>query len=75
MKLFPQWNLNEAHLIYTYRLSKAKRVVENAFGSVVNRFGVRGRTMHLSPERATTVSKACVALHNILRNYFFHLLP
>ena len=33
----------------------------------LNRFGVLERTMHLSPETATTVTKACGALHNFLQ--------
>ena len=41
--------------------------MEHAFGILVNRFGVLGGTMQLSPTRAITVTKACVALHNFLQ--------
>ena len=53
--------------IFNYRLSRARHVVENAFGILATRFGVFQRPMQLSPEKATTVTLACCHLHNFLR--------
>lgn len=54
--------------IFNYRLSRARRVVENVFGILVSRFGVFQRPMILSPEKATIVTLACCYLHNFLRH-------
>lgn len=53
--------------IFNYRLSRARMVVENAFGILASRFGVFQRQMLLSPEKAQTVTLACCYLHNFLR--------
>lgn len=53
--------------IFNYRLSRARRVVENVFGILVARFGVFQRPMMLSPEKATIVTLTCCYLHNFLR--------
>ena len=59
--------LDNEKFIFNYRLSRARRVVENAFGILVSRFGVFQRQMLLSPEKAQTVTLACCYLHNFLR--------
>ncbi|KAL8596868.1 hypothetical protein ACOMHN_060676 [Nucella lapillus] len=62
--------------LFDYRLSRARRLSENVFGILVAKFGVFQRAMRLSPDNATTVSLACVALHNFLMrrkdNLFAH---
>ena len=58
--------LSEDQLVFNYRLSRARRIVECAFGILVQRFRVFDRKMYLSPENATLVTKACTVLHNYL---------
>ena len=58
--------LSEDQLVFNYRLSRARRIVECAFGILVQRFRVFDRRMYLSAENATIVTKACTVLHNYL---------
>ena len=67
MKPYPGRGAEEDDLynekcIFNYRLSRARRVMENAFGILVSRFGVFQRQMLLSPEKAQTVTLACCYL-------------
>ena len=52
--------------IFNYRLFRAGKVVEIAFGILANRWRIFHRRIHLNPNNVTTVVKATVLLHNIL---------
>lgn len=67
MKPFPHRNLNPKQRIYNYRLSRARRCVENAFGVMASRFRVFLTTINLEPDKVESVVMACCALHNLLR--------
>lgn len=51
MKPFPQRNLTREERVFNYRLSRARRIVENAFGILVSHFRLLLTTIHLSPEK------------------------
>jgi Plant transposon protein. len=53
--------------VFGYRLSRARRVVENVFGILSSVFRVFRRPMALEPEKVSNVTLACVLLHNYLR--------
>lgn len=56
--------------IYSYRLSRARRVVENAFGILARRFRCLLTTIQLKPRNVVKVAKACMTLHNIMRTRY-----
>lgn len=66
MKPFPQRLLTHENRIYNYRLSRARRIVECAFGILANRWRVLLHTIHLSPEKVELITLTCVVLHNFL---------
>ena len=66
MKPFGSKNLSHSHKIYNYRLSRARRVVENAFGILSSRFRVFGKAIPLSPEKVQDIVMAACCLHNFL---------
>lgn len=53
--------------IFNYRLSRARRVVENSFGIISAVFRVFRKPLLLEPEKAKLITLACVHLHNFLR--------
>ena len=52
--------------IFNYRLSRARRVVENAFGILANCFQVLMTTMQYTPRTVRIITTACVCLHNLI---------
>ena len=67
MKPYAQRNLTKAQDIYNYRVSRARRVVENAFGIMSSRFRVLLSTINVCPTKASTIVLACCYLHTYLR--------
>jgi len=54
-------------LVFNYRLSRARRTIENTFGILANRFCVLRTPLCVRDEtNAVSIIKACIALHNYL---------
>lgn len=53
--------------IYNYRVSRARRMVENVFGILAAKFRVFLTTIALHPDKVESVTLACVYLHNFFR--------
>lgn len=58
--------LSEAETIFNYRLSRARRCVENSFGILCSKWLCLARTMLCAPDRAQKIIKTCCYLHNHL---------
>ena len=67
LKPYSQSGLTPMKRVFNYRLSRFRRVTENAFGILTNHFRVFTTKMYLDPDKATTVNLASLVLHNTLR--------
>lgn len=66
MKPFPQQGLNEERRIYNYRHSRARRISENLFGIVANRWRIFFTVINLEPKYVENIILAALTLHNML---------
>ncbi|XP_030758023.1 uncharacterized protein LOC115883754 [Sitophilus oryzae] len=66
MKPFPCRGLTYEQKVFNYRLSRARRIIESAFGILANRFKILLNPINLNAEKVEIITLACVALHNYL---------
>lgn len=67
MRPYPRKNLNPQSKIFNYRLSRARRTVENAFGLLVSRFRIFEKPIATTVPTAIKIVKTACALHNWLQ--------
>lgn len=67
MKPYGKHSSGHDEHIFNYRLSRARRVVENAFGILATRFRVFLQPLNISVENVDAVVLASCTLHNYLR--------
>lgn len=63
---YPRKNLNDEKRVYNYRVSRCRRVVENAFGILAQRWRVYFRPLQCKIDSVYKIIKATVILHNYL---------
>ena len=68
VKPYPLRNLSLESRITNYRISCARRISENAFGIMANRFHVFLSPLQLSPKNVEKVTLASCVIHNFLRD-------
>nr|CAI5839359.1 unnamed protein product [Callosobruchus analis] len=67
LKPFRQTDLNSRERkIFNYRLSRARRIVENAFGILASRFRIYHTAINVQPENIEKIVMATCVLHNFL---------
>ncbi|OXU19454.1 hypothetical protein TSAR_013450, partial [Trichomalopsis sarcophagae] len=65
LRPYPGRNLTPE--IYNYRLSRARRAIENTFGILASQWKIFRRPIDSTRETATKIVQAAVCLHNFLR--------
>ena len=66
MKPYPQQNLTLGKRVYNYRHSRARRISENLFGILANRWRIFFTTINLEPDHVQYVILSALTLHNML---------
>lgn len=67
LKPYRQADLNNHEKkIFNYRLSRARRLVENAFGILSSRFRIYHTQINIEPDKIENIVMATIALHNFL---------
>ena len=67
LKPYSQSCLTPIKRIFNYRLSRVRRVTENAFGTLTNHFRVFTTKMCLDPDKAMIITLATLVLYNMVR--------
>ena len=67
VKPFSTKPLTDEERIFNYRVSRARRCVENAFGILVNRFRCLLGAMMQNTETVKIIVMDCICVHNLLR--------
>jgi len=68
MRPFPKKNdkMTDDERIFNYRLSRARRVIENTFGIMKTKWQILHSCISCSPKNAELIVKALVCLHNFM---------
>lgn len=75
MKPYPGANISIDRCIFNYRLSRARRIVENAFGILANRWRIFHAPICMNLPKAKKMVYTCIILHNFLRRFDHETAP
>ena len=67
LRPYPGTYLPDNKRIFNYHLSKTRRVIENAFGTLATKFRIFQTPIIANPEKVTKVTQAACVLHNYLK--------
>lgn len=69
MRPYPGQDLDISKRIFNYRLCRVRRIVENAFGILVQKFRIYNRRIQAKPENVDYIILATCILHNFIKKY------
>jgi len=61
--------------IFNYRLSRARRVIENAFGILVSKWSILKGSIYCKPETTESIVMVLICLHNFLLESEKNIIP
>ncbi|XP_071653232.1 uncharacterized protein [Temnothorax longispinosus] len=67
LRPYPGRGLTPEQEMYNYRLSRARRIIENVFGILASQWRVYRKPIIASPDNAKLMVQATICLHNWLR--------
>ncbi|KAJ8929725.1 hypothetical protein NQ314_017561 [Rhamnusium bicolor] len=67
LRPYARKNLTNLKRIFNYRLTRARRMVECAFGILANKWRIFHRPLDVNPEFCDSIVKAACILHNLVR--------
>lgn len=67
MRPYPRRNLTDSRKVFNYRLTRARRFVECAFGILSNKWAILHTAMSVQPKFAEVITKTVCILHNFVR--------
>ena len=67
LRPYPSTNLDVARRMYNYRLTRARTMVEWAFGILCNKWRIFHRAIDLRPDFCDVIVKTCCILHSFVR--------
>lgn len=67
MRPYPGRQCSEAHQAYNYRHSRARRIVECAFGILAARWRIFHTKIAINPDKVNCIVQATTVLHNLLQ--------
>ncbi|XP_043483517.1 uncharacterized protein LOC122511982 [Leptopilina heterotoma] len=66
LKPYPGSYLSDEQKVFNYRLSRARRIVENAFGIMASRWRILYTKISADPQKVDNIVMAIICLHNFL---------
>lgn len=75
MRPYPGRNLTNDKVIFNYRLSRARRISENAFGILQQKFRIFRRMLQGDPKNLTMIVTAACVVYNFIRKMEGNRVP